>query len=79
MTPQNRKKERSLGRKSNFRGHLSTFQLVNTPKSGPLKSINNTQTLLKQAQNNFEKFQKTTFLSPDLLKNDPSKPKNFDF
>ena len=33
---------------------------------------NNTQTLPKQLQNNFEKGQKITF-SPNLAKNDPSK------
>ena len=38
-----------------FRGHLSTFQAENTPKSRPFKAKNNAQTLPTQLENNFEK------------------------
>ena len=34
----------------------------------PLKVKNNAQTLPKQLQNNFEKVQKTTFLTPKIVK-----------
>ena len=51
-----------------FRGHLSTFGAENKPKSRPLKVKNNAQTLPKQLQNNFEKVQKTTFLTPKMAK-----------
>ena len=33
----------------------------------PFKVENNAQTLLKQLQNNFEKVQKTTFLTPKMI------------
>ena len=39
----------------------------------PFKIKNNAQTLLKQFQNNFEKGQKTTFPTPNIAKNYPSK------
>ena len=55
-----------LTKNLDFRGHLSTFRAENTPKSGPSKSKNNAQTLLKLLQNNFEKVQKTTFLTLDF-------------
>ena len=58
----------------NYRGHLWTFEAKNTPKSGPFKVENNAQTLPKQLQNNFEKVEKTTFSTPKMVKNDPSKP-----
>ena len=47
------------------------FQLqrrINEPKSGPFKYENNTQTLPKQLQNNFEKGQKMTFLALEMTK-----------
>ena len=56
-----------------FRGHLSTFGAENTPKSRPFKVKNKAQTLPKQVQNNFEKVQKTTFLTQKLVQNDLSK------
>ena len=49
----------NLTKNLDFRGNLSTFRAENTPKSGPSKSKNNAQTLLKLLQNNFEKVQKT--------------------
>ena len=55
-----------------FRGHLWTFRGENTLKSGPFKTENKAQTLPKQVQNNFEKVQKSTFLTPKMVKNDPS-------
>ena len=57
----------------NYRGHLWTFEAENTPKSGPFKVENNALTLPKQLQKNFEKVQKTTFSTPKMVKNDPSK------
>ena len=51
-----------------FRGHLSTFEAENTQKSRPFKAKNNAQTLPKQLQNNFEKVQKSTFLTPKMAK-----------
>ena len=56
-----------------YPGDLSTFRAENTPKSGHFKVENNAQTLPKQLLNNFEKVQKTTFLTPKMVKNDPSK------
>ena len=53
-------------------GYLTTFRGINAPKSGPFKYENNAQTLPKQLQNNFEKVQKSTFLTPKMVKNDPS-------
>ena len=55
----------------NFQGHLSIFEAQNSLKSAPFKTKNNAQTLPKQLQNNFEKVQKTTFLTPKMVKNDP--------
>ena len=55
-----------------FQGHLSTFEAQNTPKSRPFEAENKAQTLPKQVQNNFEKVQKSTFLTPKMVKNDPS-------
>ena len=57
-----------LTKNLDFRGHLSTFRAENTPKSGPSKSKINAQTLLKLLQNNFEKVQKSTFLTPKMVK-----------
>ena len=56
-----------------FHGHLATFRAENTLKSRPFKVKNNAQTLPEQLQNNFEKVQKTTFSTPKMVKNDPSK------
>ena len=53
-------------------GYLTTFRGINAPKSGPFKYENNAQTLPKQLQNNFEKVQKSTFLTPKMVKNEPS-------
>ena len=47
-----------------LRGHTSSFRAENTPKSGPRKPENNAQTTVTQLLNNFEKVQKTTFLTP---------------
>ena len=53
-------------------GYLTTFRSINEPKSGPCKYKNKAQTLPKQVQNNFEKVQKSTFLTLKMVKNDPS-------
>ena len=53
-------------------GYLTTFRSINAPKSGPFKYKNKAQTLPKQVQNNFEKVQKSTFLTPKMVKNYPS-------
>ena len=57
-----------------FRVHLLTFGGENTPKSRPYQAENNAQKFSKQLQNNFGKVQKSTFLTPKMVKNDPSKP-----
>ena len=56
-----------------FRGHLSTFEAQNTPKSRTFEAKNKAETLPKQVQNNFEKVEKSTFLTPKIVKNDHSK------
>ena len=40
-------------------------------KSKPFKAKNNAQKLPKLFQNNFEKVEKTAFLTPKMVKNDP--------
>ena len=57
----------------NFRAHIPTFRAENTVKRGSFKAKNNDWKFLKQLQNNFEKVQKTSFLAPKIVKNDPSK------
>ena len=73
----------NLAQNLNFIGHLSTFLAENTLKSGPSKSKNNAQTLLKLNQNHFEKVQKSTFSTPKMVENDHIMcqilTKNFDF
>ena len=62
-------------------GYLTTFRGINAPKSGPFKYENNAQTLPKQLQNNFEKVQKSTFLTPKMVKMTPQigqNEQNFD-
>ena len=49
-------------------GYLSTFRGINAPKSGPFNYENNAQTHPKQLQKNFEKVQKSTFLTPKMAK-----------
>ena len=61
-----------LSQNLSFQGHLSTFEAQNTPKSRPFEAENKAQTLPKQVQNNFEKVEKSTFLTPKMVKNDPS-------
>ena len=57
-------------------GYLTTYRGKNATKSGPFKYENNVQTLPKQLQNNFEKVQKSTFLTPKMVENDPlNRPK----
>ena len=63
-----------LTKNLDFRDDISTFRAKNTTKIGPLKAKNNAQTHTKQLQNKFEKVQKTTFLTPKMVKNDPSNP-----
>ena len=45
------------------------FGAENTLKSRPFKTKNNAWTLLKQLQNNFEKVEKSTFLTTKIVKN----------
>ena len=52
-----------------FRVHLWIFGAENTLKSRPFKTKNNAWTLLKQLQNNFEKVEKSTFLTTKIVKN----------
>ena len=56
-----------------FRGHLSTLRAENTTKSRPFKVENNALALPNQLQNNLEKVRKTSFSTPKMVKNDPSK------
>ena len=72
MTPQSVKMSKYLTVKYNFWGHLWTFGVENKTKSRPFMVKNNAQTHRKQLQNNFEKVQKSTFLTPKMVKNDPS-------
>ena len=58
--------------KGEYHGYLSTFEGQKTPKSRPFEAENKAQTLPKQVQNNFEKVQKSTFLTPKMVKNYPS-------
>ena len=51
-----------------FRGHISTFRAENTAKSGHFKAENNAQTTSEHLQNNFQKPQKTTFLTLKMVK-----------
>ena len=51
-----------------FRCHLSTFGAENTLKNRPSESKNNALTIPEQLQNNFQKVQKTTFLTPKMVK-----------
>merc|ERR1711954_222182 len=66
-----------------FRRHISTFQAENTAKSGHFKAENNAQTTSEHLQNNFQKPQKTTFLTPKMVKMTLSEgqilTENFDF
>ena len=63
----------NLNTNFNFRGHMSTFRAKNKSKSWPNKTKNNVQTVPKQLLKNFEKVQKTNFLTPKEVKNYPSK------
>ena len=56
-----------LAQKIDFRGHLSTFRAKNEPKSGPCKAKNDAQTTSEQLQTNFQKVQKTTFLTLKMV------------
>ena len=57
-----------LTKNFNFRGHIPTFRVENTPKSEAFKAKNNAQTTPKQLQTNFQNVQKTTFLGPKMVK-----------
>ena len=59
-----------------FRGHLSTFRAENTPKSGPFNTEKYAHTHPKQLPNNFEKVEKSTFLTPKMAKNTPQNGQN---
>ena len=62
---------------------MSTFQAENTSKSGPFKVKNNAQTTSELLQTNFQKVQKTTFLTLKMVKMTLSEgqilTQNFDF
>ena len=49
---------------------------LKTSRIGNFKVENNAQTLPKQVQNNFEKVQKSTFLTSKMVKNDPLNREN---
>ena len=51
-----------------FRGQISTFRAKNTHKSGSFKAENNAYPTSEHLQNNFQKVQKTTFLTPKMVK-----------
>ena len=51
-----------------FRGHISTFQAVNTTKREPFKTENNSRTTSGLLQTNFQKHQKTVFLTLKMVK-----------
>ena len=51
-----------------FTGHISTFGAKNTPKCRPFKAKNNAQTTSEQIQTNFQKVQKTIFLTQKVVK-----------
>ena len=68
MTPETAKMSKFLIQTFDFGGHLSTYRAENTPKSRPLKVETNAQILPIQPLNNFEKVQKTTFLTPKMAK-----------
>ena len=61
-------KSQNLTKNLDFRTHIWTFGAENTTKSGPFKAKNNAQILPEQLQNNFEKVEKTTFLTPKMVK-----------
>ena len=61
----------------NFSGHISTLRAENTPKSRTLKDENNSKTLPKQLQNNFEKLHNRLFRPPKLSKMTPQNDQNF--
>ena len=48
--------------------HMSNSGAEKIPKSWPSKSKNNALTNPEQLQNNFPKVQKTTFLTPKMVK-----------
>ena len=52
-------------KKIDFWGYLLIFGAENTTKNRPFKAKNNTQTLPKLLQNNFEKAKKKTFSNPN--------------
>ena len=58
----------NLTKNLDFLTHIWTFGAENTTKSGPFKAKNNAQTLSEQLKNNFQKVQKTTFLTPKMVK-----------
>ena len=66
-----------------FRDDISTFRAENTAKSGHFKAENNAQTTSEHLQNNFQKVQKTTFLTLKMVKMTLSEgqilTQNFDF
>ena len=63
--------------------HISTFRAKNTPESGSFKAQNDAQITSEQLQTNFQKVQKTGFLTLKMVKMTLSKgqflTKNFDF
>ena len=63
------KKSKFLTQNLNFRCHIWTFGAQNSRKSRPFEAKNKAQTLPKQLQNNFEKVQKSTFLTPKKGRN----------
>ena len=50
------------------RGHISTFRAENTPKSRAFKVKNNALTTSEQLQTNFQKPQKMSFKTLEMVK-----------
>ena len=57
-----------LTKNLNFHGHLWAFRAEITPKSRPFKAESNAQKLPNIFQNNFEKVERTTFLTMEMAK-----------
>ena len=60
------------------RPKISVFEVIRQPlelrihtDAGLIKAENNVLKYPKQLLNNFEKLKKTTFLTPEIVKNDP--------
>ena len=57
-----------LNQNLDFRGHISTYGAGNKPKIWPFNAKNNAQTTSEHPQKNFQKVQKTDFLTLKMVK-----------